>query len=221
MAQDKTSMGSMDMAEHSVMVIPFFTHMGMPEAFGSHSFSLSGLTTSSNGHSTPDFSFQYMCGLSDRLGVNFRSDEFTTGNEAEVMFQYAAIRSRDGMSGICPMLEFEFPTKRSGSGIKTVVGFSTALAQKNGTFDGAFHYNTFERKFEGSVAYVCRSSSSYFPIVELIGTAELHEMPTLDVLAGPKFKTGKNSMVGIAYQSPISARKDFGSRFILQFDLRW
>ncbi len=221
MPQDKMGMGSMEMGEHYEMVMPFFTHMGMPQALGTHSLSFSGLNTSAGGRSTPDFSFQYMCGLSDRLGVNFRSDEFTTGNEAEVMFQYAAIRSKDRMSGISPMLELEFPTKRSGSGIKTVIGFSAALAQKHGTFDGAFHYNLFERKFEGSVAYVCQASQGFFPIVELIGTAELREMPTLDVLVGPKFKTGKNSDVGFAYQTPISARKDFGSRFILQFDFRW
>ncbi len=216
MSNDKMQMG-----EQYEMVMPFFTHMGMPQAFGTHSLSLSGLRTSAGGRSTPDFSFQYMCGLSDRLGVNFRSDEFTTGNEAEVMFQYAAIRSMDGMSGISPMLEIEFPTRRSGSGVKTVIGFSSALAQKHGTFDGAFHYNLFERKFEGSIAYVCQTMPSFFPIVELIGTAELREMPTLDILAGPKFRTGKNSMVGIAYQTPISSRKDFGSRFILQFDLKW
>ena len=218
-SQDK--MPAMDMGDKHEMVMPFFTHMGMPEPLGSHSLSFSGLSTSAGGRSINDVSFQYMCGLSDRLGVNFRSDEFTTGNEAEVMFQYAAIRSMDGMSGICPMLEIEFPTKRSGSGIKTVVGFSAALDQKNGTFDGAFHYNTFERKFEGSVAYVSRANQGFYPVVELIGSAELREMPTLDILAGSKFKTGKNSMVGLAYQSPISSRKDFGSRFILQFDFRW
>ena len=219
--QDKADMGAMDMGYKHDMVMPFFTHMGMPEPFGSHSLSLSGLSTSAGGRSINDLSFQYMVGLSDRLGVNFRSDEFTTGSEAEVMFQYAAIRSRDRMSGICPMLEIEFPTKRSGSGIKTIVGFSSAQVQPNGTFDGAFHYNLAERKFEGSVSYVSRACQGFYPIVELIGTAELHQMPTLDILVGPKFKTGKNSKVGIAYQSPISDRKDYGSRFIVQFDFRW
>ena len=221
MAKSKSPQDTMAMGEMHEMVMPFFTHMGMPEPFGSHSLNLSGLSTSAGGRSTPDLSFQYMCGLSDRLGFNFRSDEFTTGSEAEVMFTYASIRSADRMSGICPMLELEFPTKRSGSGIKTIVGFSSTVAQKNGTFDGAFHYNTSERKFEGSVSYVSRACQGFYPIFELIGTAELHQMPTLDILVGPKFKTGKNSKVGIAYQSPISDRKDYGSRFIVQFDFRW
>ena len=221
MAKSKSPQDTMAMGEMHEMVMPFFTHMGMPEPFGSHSLNFSGLSTSAGGRSINDLSFQYMVGLSDRLGVNFRSDEFTTGSEAEVMFQYAAIRSRDRMSGICPMLEIEFPTKRSGSGIKTIVGFSSALVQPNGTFDGAFHYNLAERKFEGSVSYVSRACQGFYPIVELIGTAELHQMPTLDILVGPKFKTGKNSKVGIAYQSPISDRKDYGSRFIVQFDFRW
>lgn len=212
---------SMAMGDEEV-AHPFWTHMGMPEAKGTSVLRISGLTTSADGHSRNDFAFHYETGLTDRVGFHLRNDEFTTDPFTETMFQYAAIRSKDGMSGISPLIEFEFPT-RGGTegGVKTMIGFSSTLTMTRAAINQVLHYEPRTKMFEGSIAYVCEHSKGFYPVFELLGNAG-QGMPTvLNLLAGPKFKVSSNSIVGLAYESPISASKDFGSKFILQLETKW
>jgi hypothetical protein len=221
--QDHQTMpqGSMGMGEDEEVAHPFFTHMGMPEAVGTNSLRLSGLTTSADGRSRGDFAFHYETGLTKLIGFHLRSDAFTTDPFTEAMFQYALIRSKDGMSGIAPLIEFEFPTRQAGSGIKTLYGFSSTLTMKRAAINQVIHYDPKEKMLEGSIAYVCEHSKGFYPVVELLGMAAKGEMPTLNALFGPKVKVSKNAIVGVAYETPISARKDFGSEFIVQLELKW
>lgn len=200
---------------------PFFTHMGMPEAVGTHSLRLSGLTTSMDGNSSADWAFHYETGLAKLIGFHLRSDAFTTDLFTEAMFQYAVIRSKDGMSGISPLIEFEFPTRRAGSGIKTLYGFSSTLTLKRSAINQVLHYDPKEKMLEGSIAYVWEASKGFYPVIELLGMGAKGEKPTLNVLLGPKLKVSKSAIVGFAFETPISARKEFGSRFIVQLELKW
>lgn len=200
---------------------PFLTHMGMPEGVGTNSLRISGLTTSAGGKSRSDFGFHYETGLSKLVGFHLRSDAFTTDPFTEAMFQYAAIVSKDGMSGISPHIEFEFPTRRAGSGIKTLYGFSSTLTLKHGAINQVIHYDPREKMVEGSVAYVCEPSPGFYPVFELLGMGSKGEKPTLSFLIGPKVKLSKDTIAGIAYETPISARKEFGSKFIAQLELKW
>jgi hypothetical protein len=47
------------------------------------------------------------------------------------------------------------------------------------------------------------------------------DSPTINVLFGPKVRVGKSTLLGIAFESPISARKEFGSKFIFQLEFKW
>ncbi len=213
--------GTMGKGEDEEVAHPFLTHMGMPEGVGTHSLRLSGVTTSADGISRGDFAFHYETGLSNLVGFHLRSDAFTTDPFTEAMFQYAAIRSKDGMSGVAPLIEFEFPTRRSGSGIKTLYGFSSTLTMKRSAINQVLHYDPKQKMLEGSIAYVCEASKGFYPVIELLGEGMKGEKPILNVLFGPKLQVGKSAIVGIAYVTPISARKEFGSKFIVQLELKW
>lgn len=200
---------------------PFFTHMGMPEAVGMHSLRISGLTTSAGGRSQGDFAFHYETGLTNLIGFHLRSDAFTTDPFSEAMFQYAAIRSKDGMSGISPLIEFEFPTRRAGSGTKTLFGFSSTLTLKRAAINQVLHYDPKDKMLDGSIAYVWEAKKGLSPVIELLGESMKGEKPILIVLFGSKMNVGKSALVGVAYMSPISARKEFSSKFVVQMELKW
>ena len=78
------------------------------------------------------------------------------------MFQFAVIRSKDGMSGFSPIIQFEIPTKKGGSRINTLVGFSTALVKSPFAFNQVLHYNPREDMVDGGVAFVYKVSKKVF-----------------------------------------------------------
>lgn len=82
---------------------PFFTHMGMPEGVGVYSLRVGGLASQgvdpAIGTRRSDFFFNFETGLTERIGVHVRNDQFRSMPRTEVMFQFLALQSRDGMAG--------------------------------------------------------------------------------------------------------------------------
>ena len=101
---------------------PFFTHMGMPDPVGSYSLRVPLTVTEVNatevdgikvdGKTQADFGFHLETGLSKTIGLHIRNDRFLNDSHTEIMFQFVAIKSKDGMSGFCPIIEFEVPTHK-------------------------------------------------------------------------------------------------------------
>ena len=201
---------------------PFFTHMGMPEAVGVYSLRLAGLVNRVDGASKGDFGFHFETGLTKRIGIHVRNDSFLDRTRSEVMFQFAAIRSKNGMSGFSPILEFEVPTRRGGgSRVNTLVGFSTALVNKRAAFNQVLHYNPREDSVDYSAAVVFRVGKRYFPVFEVLGEGMRHERPIVNLLGGFKVRINKNVTLGFAFQAPVTSRKDFSSQLVFQPDLEW
>lgn len=206
---------------------PFLSHMGVPEAVGVYSLRISGLYSSmenieegSNGNG--DFGFHFETGLTDFIGLHIRNDGFLNSQHSEVMFQFAAIRSKDKMSGFSPLIEFEFPTKSGGDRhINVLVGFTTALANSKMAFNQALHYNPREEEYEYNASFVMKIGKRIFPVVELFGEALPHEQPLLNVLAGVKVAVSKKLILGVAFQAPVTTRKDFTWQLIFQPDIEW
>ena len=96
---------------------PFLTHMGMPEATGTYSLRIAALVTRMDGTTKGDFAFHFETGLLKFVGLHIRNDRFLDNTHTEIMFQFAVIRSKDGMSGFSPIIEFEIPTKKGASHI--------------------------------------------------------------------------------------------------------
>ena len=213
---DRTGMEEEEVAH------PFFTHMGVPEGVGVYNLRLAGLATRTDGHTDGDFAFHFETGLTKFIGLHVRNDRFLTNTRTEAMFQFAAVRSKNGMSGFSPLIEFEFPT-RSGGGkrINTLVGFSTALANSRASFNQVLHYNPREDMIDGSASLVFKAGSRFYPVMEVLTEAARGERPIISLLLGLKVRVSKFMMLGVAFQVPTTTRKDFSSQMVFQPDIEW
>jgi hypothetical protein len=201
---------------------PFFSHMGVPDAVGNYNLRLSGLLTNNEGKKDGDFAFHFETGLTNFIGLHIRNDGFLDREHTELMFQFAAIRSKDKMSGISPLIEFEFPTNTGGDRHTNIlVGFTTALANSTMAFNQALHYNARTEEYEVNESFVVKVGSRIYPVVEIFGEALPHEQPLFNVLGGIKVRINKKLILGLALQAPITTRKDFTWQLVFQPDIEW
>lgn len=208
--------------EEEEIAHPFFTHMGVPEGVGVYSLRLLGLVNRADGATKGDFGFHFETGLTKRIGLHVRNDSFLNRTRSEVMFQFLAIKSKDGMSGFSPIIEFEIPTRTGGgSRVNTLVGFSSALVNKRAAFNQVVHYNPREDSVDYSFALVLRAGKQYFPVFELLGEGMRGERPIVNLLGGLKVRVSKILIVGFAVQVPVTNRKDFSSQLAFGPDIEW
>lgn len=200
---------------------PFFTHMGMPDPVGSYSLRLPVTVTRMDGNTKTDFGFHLETGLSKTIGLHIRNDRFLNNSHTEIMFQFAAIRSKDGMSGFSPIIEFEIPTKKGASRINTLVGFSTAYVRPRFAFNQIIHYGPREDMLEGSAALVYKVTKGVFLVVEIFGEKMPDESAAFNMLGGVKVSVGKYLTLGIGYRGPISKNREFSSQYIFPSDIEW
>jgi hypothetical protein len=213
----ETKMGGEEEIAH-----PFFTHMGVPEAVGLYSLRLGALATRAEGRTDGDFAFHFETGLTQFIGLHVRNDMFRDRPRTEAMFQFAAVRSKNGMSGFSPLIEFEIPTRSfNGSRINTLVGFTTALVNSRAAFNQVVHYNPREDMADGSAALVWRLGQRFFPVVEVLGEAMRGGRPIVNVLAGLKIRVNDNLLLGFALQVPVTSNKEFSSQLVFQPDIEW
>jgi hypothetical protein len=209
------------MSDDKDLAHPFFSHMGMPHEVGSYSLRLSALATRTDGKTKGDFAFHFETGLSKFIGLHIRNDRFLQESHTEIMFQFAAIKSRDGMSGFSPIIEFEIPTRKGATRINTLVGFSTAIAGSHLAFNQAFHYNPYDDMVEGEASLVFKAGKRVFLIAEILGEKMPDEQAIINLVGGVKVKLNENFMLGIGYQQSVTTNRDFSSQFILQPDMEW
>jgi len=200
---------------------PFFTHMGIPEAVGMYSLRLSALSTQMDGKSKPDFGIHFETGLSKFVGLHIRNDRVLYNAHTEIMFQFAAIRSKNGMNGFSPIIEFEIPTHKGEKYFNTLVGFSTTLSNSHIAFNQVFHYSPREGMVEGSAALVYKIGKRIFLVAEIQGEKMEGETIALNLVGGVKMKLNKYLIIGLGYQQPISGVRDFSSQYIFQPDLEF
>ena len=200
---------------------PFFTHMGIPEDVGMYSLRLSALSTQIDGKSNADFGLHLETGLSKFVGLHIRNDRVLYNAHTEIMFQFAAIRSKNGMNGFSPIIEFEIPTHKGAKYFNTLVGFSTTLSNSHIAFNQVLHYSPREDMYEGSAALVYKISKIIFLVAEIQGEKMPDEKAITSLLIGAKVRINKNLLLGIGYQQTITANKDFSSQYIFQPDMVW
>jgi len=205
-----------------MMVHPFFSHEGVPDDVGGYSLRLSGLLTNNDGKNDGDFAFHFETGLTDLIGLHIRNDGFLDRDHTELMFQFAALRSMDKMSGISPLIEFEFPTKSGGDRHTNVlIGFTTALASSSMAFDQALHYNSRTEEYEYNLAYAIKVGSMFFPVVEILGEAIPRELPMVNIVGGLKARINKTLVFGVALQAPVTERKDYKWQLVFQSEIKF
>lgn len=213
--------GGNKMSDEDELPHPFFTHMGMPEGVGVYSLRLAALATQMDSKTNGDFAFHFETSLSKFVGLHIRNDRFLYNPRTEVMFQFAVIKSKDGMSGFSPIIEFEIPTKKGESRINTLIGFSTAFVKSRFAFNQVIHYNPREDMIDGSAALVYKAGKRVFLIAEIIGNRMSDGEVIINLLAGVKVKINENIALGIGYQQPITNNMDFSSQYIFSPDMEW
>lgn len=205
---------------------PFFTHMGMPEGVGVYSLRVGGLSNQgldpAMGGRSADMFFHFETGLTDRIGVHVRNDQFRTMPRTEVMFQFLALQSRDGRLGFAPIIEFELPTRSSGGPrINTLTGFTVAATRSRIAFNGALHFNPREDVVDYSAGWVVAAGRRFFPVVEVLGNAGRGLTSGVRLLGGVKMPITERVLIGFAVQFPVTARRDFGRQLVFGPDFDW
>jgi hypothetical protein len=201
---------------------PFFSHMGVPDAVGVYNLRLSGLLTNNENRKDGDFAFHFETGLTDFIGFHIRNDGFLDRDHTELMFQFAAIRSADKMSGFSPLIEFEFQTKAGGDRHTNIlIGFTTSVACQMMAFNQALHYNARTEEYEFNGSLVVKVGSMIYPAVEIFSEAMPHEKPLCNILGGVKLRVTDKLLLGVALQAPITERKDFSWQLVVQPDIEW
>ena len=201
---------------------PFFTHMGMPDAVGTHSLRLGALVTRADEKTDADAAFHLESGLTDFIGIHLRNDGVRDRQHTELMFQFAAVRSEDGMSGFAPIIEFEFATHSGGDQhVNTLVGFSTSSASSKWAFNQILHYDPRSDGVEGSAAFVLALGTQIYPVVELGGEAMPGELPLMNLLGGVKVRVNDGLLLGIGLQAPVTTNKDYSWQIVFQPEIEW
>jgi hypothetical protein len=216
--------GMKEMQDQMMLPMPFFTHMGMPLPVGEFDLRAAALPTQNIGKekSTTEFNVQFMTGLSKTVGLFLGAQGSFDQPTLEAMVQFLVWKSKNGMNGISPIIEFEFPlAKDAKRRVYTLVGFATTFSNSHVAFNQVLHYSPLEDLAEGSFSFVIKVSKRIFLVSEFLGVTEKGEGPIFNLLAGVKIKLNKNFMIGIGYQRPITTNKEFSSQYIFQPDLSW
>ena len=208
---------SMNMQNKMMLPMAFYTHMGIPLAVGTYSLRLGATPTQFEGKTNTQFDFQFETGLSKTVGLFLGGNGLFDDPTLEAMVQFLVWKSKNGMNGISPIIEFEFPMGEEATrSVYTLVGYAATFSNSNIAFNQVLHYSPLEDLAEGSASLVIKASKRIFLVPEISGVAQKGSRPILNLLLGVKVKLNKTFFLGVAYQLPITGNRDYSSRYILQ-----
>lgn len=206
-----------DTQNQEMLPMAIFTHMGMPLNVGSYSLRLAALPTQNERKTTTQFNFQFETGLSKTVGLFLGGDGLFDDPTLEAMVQFLVLKSKNGLSGFSPIIEFEFPLgKEAKRSVYTLVGFATTLSNSHLAFNQVLHYSPLEDLEEGSASLVIKVSERIFLVTEISGVVQIGSRPIFNLLGGVKVKLNKNFLIGFAYQIPLTDNRDYSSRYVFQ-----
>ncbi|MBC7653925.1 MAG: hypothetical protein H7098_05550 [Oligoflexus sp.] len=196
--------------------------LGISLNVGSYNLRAAVLPTQNDGKTNAEYDIQFMTGLSKVVGLHLGAKGTFDNPTLEVMTQFLVWKSKNGMNGFSPLIEFEFPlAKDAPRKVYTLVGFSTTFSNSHVAFNQVLHYSPLEDLAEGSMSVVMKVSNRIFIVSELLGVTEKGAKPIFNLLGCIKIKVYKNFLIGIGYQHPVTTNRDFSSQYILQPDLFW
>ena len=220
--QTGRTMAGMEMAGGKMEIAhPFFTHMGMPEGVGNYALRVPVSVTRDEDDTDGDIGFHLETGLSKTIGLHIRNEAVLTEPHTEVTFQFAAVSSADGMSGLSPFMELEIPTHEGERTFYAIVGFLTAWTTERLAINQSLEYSPKEDDVEGSASAVVRVGERFFPVVEFIGEGQEGSLPLFTALGGIKSRLSEHLLVGLACEVPTSDAKEFDYQIILETDVEW
>ena len=206
-----------DMENMEMLPMPFFTHMGIPYNVGTYGLRVAALSTKNEETTQTEFNFQFETGLSKTVGLFLGGEGLFNNATLEAMVQFLVWKSKNGMNGISPIIEFEFPLGKDATRkVYTLVGFATTFSNSHIAFNQVLHYSPIENLEEGSASLVFKLSKKIFLVSEFSGVTQKGESPIFNILGGVKVRLGKNILIGLGYQLPLTKNRDYSSRYIFQ-----
>jgi len=191
--------------------------MGIPLNVGTYGLRVAALPTNNNGKTNTEFDFQFETGLSKTVGLFIGGEGLFKDPTLETMVQFLVLKSKDGMSGLSPIIEFEFPLgKEATRRVYTLVGFASTISNSHLAINQVLHYSPLEDLEEGSISGVIKVSERIFLVTEIGGVIQKGEHPIFNLLGGVKVKLNKNFFLGFAYQLPLTSNRDYSSRYVFQ-----
>ena len=159
-----------NMRDQMMLPMSFFTHMGIPLNVGTYGLRVAVLQTQNEGKTNTQFNFQFETGLSKTVGLFLGGEGLFDDPTLEAMFQFLVLKSKNGMSGFSPIIEFEFPLgKEAKRSVYTLVGFASTLSNSHLAFNQVLHYSPLEDLAEGSASIVIKVSKRIFLVSEISG----------------------------------------------------
>lgn len=217
MNKDTSAVKQEDMKEQMMLPMAFFTHMGIPLNVGTYSLRVAALLNQYDGITTTDLNFQFETGLSKTVGLFIGGENLIDDLTLEAMFQFLVLKSKNGMSGFSPIIEFEFPLgDEAPRHFYTLVGIAGTLSNSRLACNQVLHYSPIEGLVEGSISLVIKASKLIYFDSEVSGVVGRALRPMFNLLAGVKVKLNKNFLLGFAYQFPLTENRDYSSQYILQ-----
>ncbi len=140
MNMDTLAMDQRDMQNQMMLPMAFFTHMGIPLNVGTYGLRVAALKTESEDKTNTEFrrrshteyNFQLETGLSKTVGLFIGGAGLFDDPTLEAMVQFLVWKSKNGMNGISPIVEFEFPLgKEATRNVYTLVGFSSTFSNSH------------------------------------------------------------------------------------------
>ncbi len=206
-----------DMQNQMMLPMSFFTHMGIPVDVGTYSLRVAALLDQNEGITTADFNFQFETGLSKTVGLFVGGEKLLDDTALEAMFQFLVFKSKNGMSGVSPIIEFEFQLGDEAPRLfYTLVGIAGTYSNSHLACNQVLHYSPLEDLVEGSVSIVIKVSKRIFLDSEISGVVGKGLRPIFNLLGGVKVKLNKNFLLGFAFQIPLTENRDYSSQYIFQ-----
>ncbi len=205
---------------HHALVHPFMAHMGMPDGPGEVSARVTAVQERMSGESKGTYAFHIESGVVDRVGIHLRNDSIGTNPASELMLQYAVFRTPSKLSGISVFGELEFPTGPVESNRTAgLFGISGAyLLVPLLALNSTIHYNPRDKMTDWEISLVSRLTKNIFPVVEARGEITKTNSST-SLLAALKYKLPRDTAIGVGYQFPVTAVREYDSQLLLQAEL--
>lgn len=206
-----------NMQDQMMLPMAFFTHMGVPFDVGTYSLRVAALLNEFHGIATIDADFQFETGLSKTVGLFIGGEKLFDDPNLETMFQFLVYKSKDGMSGISPIIEFEFHLGDEAPRLfYTLVGIAGTYSNSRLACNQVLHYSPLEDLVEGSASIVIKVSERIFLVSEISGVVGKGLRPVFNLLGGVKVKLNKNFLLGFACQFPLTENRDYSSQYVFQ-----
>lgn len=200
-----------------MMPMPFFTHIGVLYDVGTFGARVAVLPTELDGNLKTELNFQLETGLSKTVGLFIGGEGLFDDPTLESMFQFLVWKSKNGMNGVSPIIEFEFPLSKTATRkVYTLVGISSTFSNSHVAINQVLHYSPIEELEEGSVSFLMKATKHIFLVSEVSGVVQNGSRPIFNILGGLKFQIYKNFLLGFAFQLPLTTNRDFSSRYVIQ-----